>query len=545
MVYTQSHSSDGWMGGVKTMKDASYLAHSPAANHWHHVGIRHHHGVAVPLFSLHSAHSSGIGEFPDLLLLADWCASIGFDLIQLLPLNDTGHGISPYSAVSAFALNPVFLSLSKLPYLEEYPFLNDEAKTLPKFSQTPHVDYAHVSERKEHFLRLYYQASAPRLLASEAYHNFLESASWLKGYTAFKILKQRHHGASWEIWPEKERTPTPELLETLAAEEADAFDWYGVLQFLCDQQLQATKEGLAKRKVFLMGDMPILIDRDSADVWLHQELFDLRYSAGAPPDMFTEDGQNWGFPLYNWSVLADHDYGWWRARLKWAARYYHLYRIDHIVGFFRIWAIPLGLRGKDGQFIPADEGLWIDHGQRLMLMMLDACDMLPIGEDLGIVPPQVRACLSALCICGTRVMRWERAWHEDGRFILPYDYSIDSMTTVSTHDSETLQLWWKNNPIESQKFAQSKGWSYQPLLSREYHREILWDSHHSASLFHINPIQEYLALFPGLSWPDLNDERINIPGIFSDVNWRYRLRLSLEELTNQETIKHLLQELIK
>lgn len=527
------------------MKDASYLAHSSTAKQWNLIGIKHHHGIAIPLFSLHSADSFGIGEFTDLALLVDWCVSIGFDIIQLLPLNDTGFGMSPYSALSAFALNPIYLGLASLPHVHEHPFLKEELKALPKFSYVPHVDYVRIREYKERFLRHYYRFIGFQIMQSKAYQHFVQSASWLKGYAAFKMLKKRYHGASWETWPDAERIPTAQLIDSLVFHEQEEFNWFCFLQFLCDQQLRAAKTHASHQHVFLMGDIPILIDRDSADVWLHQEIFDLKYSAGAPPDMFTEDGQNWGFPIYHWTTLSQQNYRWWIDRLEWASHYYHLYRIDHIVGFFRIWAIPLGLHGKDGQFIPKDEMTWIDQGQRIMLMMLNACEMLPIGEDLGVVPPEVKACLSALGICGTRVMRWERKWRENGQFILPYDYPIESMTTVSTHDSETLQQWWKNQTAEAQLFAKFKGWSYQPSLSREHHREILWDSHHSSSLFHINPLQEYLALFPGLSWPNPDDERINVPGVFSENNWRYRLRLSLEELANQSSLKHLMRELIK
>lgn len=527
------------------MKDASYLAHSPAASQWQKIGIKPHHGIAVPLFSLHSTHSYGIGEFTDLPLLIDWCASIGFDVIQLLPLNDTGHGVSPYSAISAFALNPIFLGLDSLPQVHEHPFLKEELKALPKFSTVQHVEYDRIREHKECFLRHYFRLIGPQILKSKEYQNFMQTASWLKGYAAFKILRKRHHEANWEMWSKEEQHPTPELLDSLALQEPDEFNWYCFLQFLCDIQLKAVKDYASLKQVFIMGDIPILIDRDSADVWLHQELFDLRFSAGAPPDVFSEDGQIWGFPIYNWSAMAHQDYRWWKERLLWATRLYHIYRIDHIVGFFRIWAIPLGMHGKDGHFIPQEEITWIDHGQRLMLMMLNACNMLPIGEDLGVVPPEVRECLSALGICGTRVMRWERKWKEDGQFIQPNYYAVDSMTTVSTHDSEPLQLWWKDHPLEAQLFAQFKGWSYQPLLSREYQREILWDSHHSSSLFHINFLQEYLALIPGMSWPNPEDERINTPGIVSNHNWRYRLPLTLEELTSQATLKHLMQEIIK
>lgn len=528
------------------MLDISYLAHSPAARQWQQISVQHHHGIDIPLFSLHSAQSYGIGEFTDLIPLIDWCLSVGFDTIQLLPLNDTGHGTSPYSALSAFALSPIYLGLAALPHVQEHTLLQEELRAIPKFPSSPKVEYERVHEHKEHFLRHYYQYAGPQVLKSPAYQHFIQEAEpWLRGYAVFKILKKRYYGASWESWPETERTCSPELIDLIAKEEAENFQWYCLIQFLCDQQMRAAKTYASQNHFSLMGDIPILIDRDSTDVWQHPHIFDLSYSAGAPPDMFTAEGQNWGFPTYHWTAQTQDDFHWWRHRLQWAERYYHIYRIDHIVGFFRIWSIPPGLKGKDGHFIPQDESLWIDHGQRLMLMMLSACDMLPIGEDLGVIPPEVRSCLRGLGICGTRVMRWERKWHEDQQFILPHDYPLDSMTTVSTHDSETLQQWWQLHPDEAQAFAQFKGWSYHPHLSRGHHREILWDSHHTSSLFHINLLPEYLALIPGLTWPNLEDERINVPGVFSSNNWTYRLRPSLEELANNAALKHLIQELIK
>lgn len=528
------------------MKESSYLIHSPAAKQWKRVGIKHHHGIAIPLFSIHSHLSYGIGEYPDLSLLIEWCASIGFNVIQLLPLNDTGLGISPYSALSAFALHPIFIGLDSLPHVHEHPFLREELKSLPKFSYTPLIDYTKVREHKERFLRHYFRLNGLQILQSEAFQQFVEEARfWLKEYAVYKILKEKHHQLSWEAWPENASDANTEFMDAIAQESKEEFDWHCFLQFICDQQLKNAKAHAEQRNVFLMGDIPILIGRDSVDVWRHRDHFDLNFSAGAPPDFYSELGQNWGFPTYHWEVIANHNYEWWIQRLRWASRHYHIYRIDHIVGFFRIWAIPLGMTGKDGHFNPKDEISWIDHGQKLMLMMINACDMLPIGEDLGVVPPEVRKCLSALGICGTRVMRWERNWNTDGSFISPQDYPVESMTTLSTHDSETLNQWWKDNPKEAQLFAQFKGWSYHPQLSREYLKEMLWDSHHSASLFHINLLQEYLGLIPGLSWQNPGDERINIPGLMIDRNWCYRLRPSLEDLTQQNGLKHLMQELIK
>jgi 4-alpha-glucanotransferase len=525
--------------------DASHLMYSPASKHWEHIGIISRHGIAIPLFSIHSNQSNGIGEFPDIHFLVDWCQAIGLTVIQLLPLNDTGSGSSPYSALSAFALNPIYLGLSSLPFLEDYPQLREELNAIPKFSGQLRIEYEHVRNNKDHFLVHYLEKVGIKISKSEAYQSFYQSATWLEGYALFRTLKKRYQWVQWEIWPKEIQNPSlADFKNLLSPEEQVEMQNHCLLQFLCDQQLCAAKNYATERQVLLMGDMPILIDRDSADVWLHRSLFDLTYAAGAPPDMFTDEGQNWGFPIYNWEALAHTNYQWWVDRLQWSCRYFHLYRIDHIVGFFRIWSIPMGLKGKDGSFIPADQTTWVDHGQRLMLMMLNACDILPIGEDLGVIPTEVRQCMRALGICGTRVMRWERHWLTDQTFIAPDDYLLESMTTVSTHDSETLQQWWQNHPEEAQLLCQSKGWSYHPILSRDYHLDILWDSHHTKSLFHINPLQEYLTLVPGLSWPNLDDERVNIPGLFSEKNWSYRMRLTLEELIQQFTLSHVIQELI-
>lgn len=198
------------------MKDAFSLAHSSAGKHWHPIGVRPHHGIAIPLFSLHSMHSYGIGEFTDLHMLIDWCASLGFDVIQLLPLNDTDGDISPYNAISAFALNPIFLGLASLPYLNDYPFLKQELKALPKFSSQPLVHYAQVREHKEHFLRHYFKQVGPELMKSDAFTSFMhETRFWLKEYAVFKILKKRHHKMSWETWLDRKVTQHPTSLTLL------------------------------------------------------------------------------------------------------------------------------------------------------------------------------------------------------------------------------------------------------------------------------------------------------------------------------------------
>lgn len=178
-----------------------------------------------------------------------------------------------------------------------------------------------------------------------------------------------------------------------------------------------------------------------------------------------------------------------------------------------------------------------------MEVMLKNCDMLPIGEDLGTVPPEVRVYLRSIGICGTKVMRWERRWEEDKGFIDPKDYPPESMTTVSTHDSETLGQWWKDRPEEAEVYAKSMGWDYSPNITEEQRFSILHASNTSGSLFHINLLPEYLALIPNMTWPNPADERINVPGIISDDNWTLRLKPCLEQIRESKVLSQKMRDL--
>lgn len=180
-----------------------------------------------------------------------------------------------------------------------------------------------------------------------------------------------------------------------------------------------------------------------------------------------------------------------------------------------------------------------------MKLMLQAAPILPIGEDLGMVPPSVKERLYSLGICGTKVMRWERRWDEDGGFIPIDHYQIMTMTTVSTHDSDTLQLWWRHFPKEAKIYAEFKGWPYQPFLSLDHHEQILRDSHHSSSLFHVNLLQEYLALFPELVSTNPHNERVNVPGTVNDINWTYRFVPTVEQLINHIPLKKKIYSILR
>lgn len=526
------------------MNPCEQLLHSPTAKQWEKVGVSQHHGINVPLFSLHSSRSCGIGEFPDLLPLITWCKEIGLDVIQLLPLNDTGMDTSPYGAISAFALNPIYLGLAYLPYLDQCPDLQSRLSALQQLNSTQRVDYHKVLDLKRQFLQGYYKAVFHLFSSTSEYTDFVKQWDWLQEYALFKVLKVQHNWQSWDQWNKELRYITPEIYIELHKKFESEVTYTIFIQYLCFKQMHEVKKFAETHGVFLKGDIPILISRESADVWLHRSLFHEQYSAGAPPDMYSEEGQNWGFPIYNWEAMEKQEYSWWKQRLKFATDLYHLYRIDHIVGFFRLWAIPFGEAGRHGHFIPEYPEKWVEHGEKIMRMMIKYSSLLPIGEDLGTVPPEVRVCLNMLGICGTKVIRWERKWNEDKRFIKFENYPAASMTTVSTHDSDTLQLWWENCPKEARDFAEFMGWTYTDALSKPHHQEILRQSHHTGSLFHINLLQEYLVLIPGMSWPNPDDERINLPGVISDRNWTYRFRPSIEEIVSSIPLREAMHDIV-
>jgi 4-alpha-glucanotransferase len=522
-----------------------FLLNTEAHEQWKRVGVKHHHGICVPLFSLYSEKSSGIGEFLDLLPLITWCKELGLDVLQLLPLNDIGLGTSPYSAISAFALNPLHLSLHALKDIEKVENYETKLTKVRYWNKTLRVKYHIVREIKYSILKSYYEVLFPSVSCSEAYLKFIDENHWLKPYSLFRTIKELQFWQDWEKWPEELKHPKAPILHKIYDQYKSECDFSMFLQFLCYEQMKEVRDHAQKKGVFLKGDLPILISRDSTDVWSHPELFQLQYSAGAPSDIYSKEGQNWGFPIYDWDNLAKTDYAWWKDRLKIVGTLYHLYRIDHVVGFYRIWAIPTGKSASEGQFLPPTEKEQKQLGEALMKMMIHSTSALPIGEDLGLVPTWVKSSLHALGICTTKMMRWERKWEDDGFFINPSKYTPVSMSTLSTHDSDTLILWWRHFPKEAKLFCEYKGWTYEPFLSKERLKEIIYESHHSNSLFHINLLFEYLSAFPDLVSGNPSNERINIPGKILDRNWSYRIPVSVETLVTHEGLKDLFQDILR
>ena len=504
-------------------------------NHWNQVGFGPHHGIALPLSALRSKNSCGIGEFYDLIPLIDWCKSLQFDCIQLLPLADTGDDPSPYNQLSSCALDPIYLSLKELPGADPKTFAQFNVLT-----NLPRVAISTVKQLKLQWLNRYFETVFSSVSQSQSYLHFIDTHSWATPYAVFKSLKTQYNGASWEYWPKEAK----EYHQAIKLAQKETVQFHLFLQYLCYTQLKKVREYASAQHFFLKGDIPILLSPDSVDVWANPSLFNLELTAGAPPDYYNKLGQNWGFPLFNWEAMYEADFSWWKQRLLAASHLFHLYRIDHVVGLFRIWGIPKGKKAKEGHFIPENKSLWPIQGQKILEMMLKASPLLPIAEDLGTIPKEVYSILKALGICGTKVIRWERYWEKDKQYI-PYAlYEPFSMTTVSTHDADTLSGWWKNYPDEARIFAQFKGWTYQDKLTRDQLFSILRDSHQTPSYFHINLLQEYLALFPELVNPNPEEERINVPGVNLRANWTYRFKPFVEEISQHAELTKIMQQFL-
>ena len=316
-------------------------------------------GVAVPVFSLRSDKGMGIGEFLDITAIADWAASTGQCIVQLLPVNDTttdgGWGDSyPYNAISTFALNPIYLRVQEIGTLADKTRMTGYRNSAAQLNTLPEVDYPAVFKLKSEYLREIFAEQGQHTTDSQPFRDFVsKNAGWLEPYVAFCLLRDRFGTTDMTSWGEYSAY-SPDKVKKLLQHNAAQADYYRFLQFHADRQLREVREHCHRIGVALKGDIPIGISRTSVDAWIAPELFNLDASAGAPPDAFAINGQNWGFPTYNWEKMSEDGFAWWKARFEKMADYFDAYRIDHLLGFFRIWQIPLSaIHGLLGIFNPA------------------------------------------------------------------------------------------------------------------------------------------------------------------------------------------------
>ncbi|MDR2096694.1 MAG: 4-alpha-glucanotransferase [Treponema sp.] len=313
-------------------------------------------GTVVPVGALRGEKSTGVGEFLDLIEFAKLCTKMEIGLIQILPVNDTGNFSAPYFALTAFALHPLYLRIGDMP--EASAFRADIADIKARFDRENRFPYEKILRAKMDLLRKIYQANRDEIVKKTektgSLAAFIQKNPWVKEYAVYRRLKEANEEKSWQEWDARGQV-TAEDIEALWNDKAhygEHLFWVWIQEAL-DKQFSVAAKAVSDLGIILEGDIPILMNEDSCDVWAHREFFDLNLSAGAPPDMYSPDGQNWGFPLHDWNVQSGDNYSWWKNRLKVAEKYYGAYRIDHVLGFFRIWASRRGDNSAAlGRYVP-------------------------------------------------------------------------------------------------------------------------------------------------------------------------------------------------
>ncbi len=319
-------------------------------------------GTAIPVFSLRSEGSFGVGDFGDLKKLIDWAVSTHQQAIQILPINDTTITNTwmdsyPYNSISIYAFHPMYIDLRQLGKLKDKEALAFYEEKRKELNALPQIDYEAVNNTKRAYLKSMYQQTGKKVLASAEFKKFFkENEHWLLPYAAFSYLRDQYGTPNFSQWPEHNEYHADEIA-AMCIPESDCYEeiaFYYYIQYNLHIQLLDAGNYAREKGIIFKGDIPIGISRNSVEAWIEPYYFNMNGQAGAPPDAFSTNGQNWGFPTYNWDVMEKDDYQWWQKRSRKMAEYFTAYRIDHILGFFRIWEIPShSVHGLLGQFVPA------------------------------------------------------------------------------------------------------------------------------------------------------------------------------------------------
>ena len=498
-----------------------------------------HAGILVPLFSIPSRRSWGIGEIPDLPRLAGWLRTAELDIVQLLPVNEMADAQnSPYSALSAMAIDPIYIAMADLPEFAaiggEASLEDDDRARLAEARAAPSVQYAAIRQVKGRALRAAFahfervDAGADSARARDFREFRARESWWLDDYALFRALHDDNGLRYWIEWEPAIRTREPRALAAARARLAPEIHYRAWLQFVADEQWQRARR--ACEPVGIFGDFPFMVSGDSADVWARQHEFRVDASVGVPPDAFSDTGQDWGLPAYRWDVIEAGGDEWLRQRARRCTELYDGFRVDHLVGFYRTF-----VREPDGttHFIPPDEPSQLAQGERLLDVFQESGARILV-EDLGTIPTFVRESLLRLQMPGLKVLRWERDWHEEGHpFHDPASYPAASVATTGTHDTETLAEWWDNADLEERARALEipalRGSVCHPdsAFCDELRDGLLSAVYDSGSDLALAPVQDVFG------WR----ARINTPAVVSDENWSWRLPWPVEDLVTHPSAR--------
>jgi 4-alpha-glucanotransferase len=496
-----------------------------------------HAGVVLPLFSAVSTTSWGLGELPDLAPLSRWLASGGFDRLMLLPLGTVPEGeTSPYSAMSAMAIDPIYIAIDRI---EDLPradgavvWPEDAVRDVEAARGGARIQYTIVRRAKiraltiafDCFLAEEWERFTTRAAALAAY--IARERWWLDDYALYRALAETLPD-SWRKWPEPLRDRDARAMDDVRRQLAREVLRHQYWQWIAESQWQAARSVARSHGVTVFGDLPFVVGHDSADVWSRPQEFRLDVSTGVPPDAFSDTGQDWGLPMYRWPVIADGDYAWIRQRARRMAALFDGFRVDHLVGFYRTYGRPV-----EGEpfFSPADEASQTRQGEQVLTIFRDAGAEI-LAEDLGVVPDFVRASLARIGVPGCKVLRWERLWHFVGQpFVDPASYPPLSVAMTGTHDTEMLAAWWDAAPRAERSSALYLQWFRDRGLtdpSGDW-TEPLRDAF-LALAYHAGSNDLFIPMQDLFGWRD----RINTPATVTDANWTWRLPWPVDRLREE------------
>jgi 4-alpha-glucanotransferase len=457
----------------------------------------------------------GIGDFgPSAYAFADFLASARQGLWQVLPLGPLGSGNSPYSSTSAFAGNPLLISLERL---ADRGWI-DRAQVDALAGDAGPVDYPSVFHQKLPLLfeaaHNFVRSAAPK--ARSRYESFCrQNQSWLDDFVLFDGLRARFKLESWNRWPRKLAHRDPVAIEKAHAEMLDELDVRRAVQFFFFEQWQALRAYCAQHSIRVVGDVAIFVNFDSADVWTHPDLFrltpelDPEVIAGVPPDFFSREGQRWGNPLYRWDVMQKQGYSWWIDRMRWVTHNFDYIRLDHFRGYAQFWEIqarePTAIHGR-----------WVDGPKDdLFVKLREALGGLPFfAEDLGYITPDVHALRERLKIPGMAVLQFGFG-NVGAHAHLPHTFTTDKVVYTGTHDNDTLLGWWESGATE---YERQQVEAYLGRCEDGINWAMIRAASDSVASLSVVPLQDALGLG--------SDARMNVPSR-EEGNWRWRLGAEL------------------
>lgn len=477
--------------------------------------MRRQSGIAVPLFSLVSDHGWGIGEFGDVAEFAAWMGEAGQSVLQILPINEMPPiESSPYSAMTAMALDPIYLSV---PEVADFAALGGELaldgaeqSEIVRLRASPRIEYRSVRRLKDRWLRRSFDRfltmevarGSPRALRFDAFVN--EQSWWLQEYALFRSLHAQHEERPWTEWPDALARADADAVRRARPGVTIEMTYRSYLQWLAAEQWAEARRRAWPLRVF--GDLPFMISADSPDVWARQQEFRFDATVGVPPDAFSDTGQDWGLPPWRADIMRANDFAWMRSRARRYADLFDGYRIDHLVGLYRMYLRPID-KTLPAFFDPADEPAQIELGETLVHILRGAAGHPDvIAEDLGSVPPFVRESMARLDLPGLKVLRWEKHWDREGQPpIDPREFPERSVATTGTHDIEPLAAT-PEGASAGQRTAVLKS-----LLS-------------AGSCLTLIPLQDVFG------WT----ARINTPAVVDEVNWTWKLPWPVDSWLNHD-----------